>query len=256
MSKSKQPIQPNAKKSTGRKCSVCSDKRVKEINSAINRPVSFRVISRQFLGDEKHHDSVQRHANNCLKLEIQALVKEKKIENAIDHYEEIREQLRFAKKLRIAAEDYLTDPETGQITLMAHAAEIEVIYFNLHNAIKNGGNKKEKAKLQDLLDWIATSRPQIEPQTSVLKQTDARSFALDAIRATDLVLDKVAKVRGLYQENRINESDELGLLKKQIERVAADQGTDYQTELTIFLREYADKIKPDLRVKLSSELVQ
>ena len=51
-------------------------------------------------------------------------------------------------------------------------------------------------------------------------------------------------------------SDELTQLKNQIEKVAESEGTDYETELNIFLQEYADKIKPDLKTQLASELVQ
>ena len=74
-------------------------------------------------------------------------------------------------------------------------------------------------------------------------------------RAIDSMLDRT--FGKAMQPIEVSEnSDELTQLKNQIEKVAESEGTDYKTELDIFLREYADKIKPDLKIQLASELTQ
>jgi hypothetical protein len=191
----------SAKQAGGRKCSICSHTDVAEINRQIAKGVSFRAISCQIQGSDKMRESVRRHTENCLKLDVAALVEQKRIERAVDYHREIGEQLAFAKSLRVAAEKFLADPVTGETSLDYHADEIEVFYTDASKVVQNGGNKKEKAKLQDLLDWITAERPQIEPQKSELKRVDVRSFAIESIKVTDLVLDKIARNQGQYQRD-------------------------------------------------------
>jgi hypothetical protein len=40
---------------------------------------------------------------------------------------------------------------------------------------------------------------------TIIKHVDIRSFALDAIGVTDVVLDKIAKLAGLYTKERENQ---------------------------------------------------
>lgn len=251
---------PNcAKKSTGRKCSVCTNERFEEINARIKKGHSFRVISRQILGDEKHHDSIQRHANNCLLLDIGALVLEQKVEQTIDHYQEITEQLEFAKDLRISAREYLSDPDNpGKLVLIPRADEIEIVYLDHNDCMEIGERlvpKKKKAPLSNILEEINVIGAKQADKWSV-KHVDIRSFALDAIKTVDVVLDKIARIEGKYQQDKQNESDnQLAQLRKQIEKVAERNQTSYNEELKIFLAEFADKIRPDIREQLSSQLV-
>ncbi len=190
-----------AKTSTavGRKCSVCTHERVREINSSIGEGKPFRAISCQIQGNDSMRESVRRHTENCLKLEISALIKQKKIENAIDHYEEIGEQLRFAKDLRIAARAYLASPETGELTLIPRSSEVSVVYEDYADTKPNGEPKKKTDSLDVLLERVETGN--VEPKRTIIKHVDIRSFALDAIRTTDIVLDKIAKLEGLYEKH-------------------------------------------------------
>lgn len=50
--------------------------------------------------------------------------------------------------------------------------------------------------------------------------------------------------------------NEVAELKQHIEDIAKKYGTDYQSELKYFLEKYAAKLKPDLKTKLASELIQ
>ncbi len=238
------------KKSTGRKCSVCTHKRVKEINSLINQEKSFRYFSLPFGMSAM---SVQRHVEKCLKLEIKALIKQKKIENAVDHYQEITEQLTFAKDLRLAAREYLLDPEIGAIVLFPRSDEVTVIYEDLTDLTPKGYPKKKTDDLETLLKRAEAGK--IEVSKTVIKHVDIRSFALDAIRTTDLVLDKIARLEGLYTKEKEN-SDELTQLKKQIQSRADSRGVSYQEELNLYLSLFGSTIKSDIKQELTSNLVQ
>jgi len=241
------------KKSTGRKCSICSHDKAKQINSAINGEKSFRAISRQFFGDDSARESVRRHTENCPKLQISALIKQKKIENAVDHYREIGEQLAFAKELRIAAREYLSDPDTGLLNLIPRSSEISVIYEDYADISPKGNPKKKTDSLDILLE--RAKHGNIEPIRTIIKHVNIRSFALDSIRTTDVVLDKIFKLEGLYQKDREND-DAVSKLKLLIENRAQDKNVSYQEELKNFLDNYSDDVMPEIRTKLASELIQ
>lgn len=71
---------------------------------------------------------------------------------------EFHDQLKFAKKLRMAAEEYLSDPDDPlKLVIMPRADEIEVVYYD--NCDMTGGDnpqpKKKKGNLQSLLAMLA-----------------------------------------------------------------------------------------------------
>lgn len=189
-----------AKKTIGRPCAICTHEKVKEINSLILKPTSFRGISLKYGMSDM---SVNRHAQNCLNLEIASLIKEQKIERAIDVYEEFRQQLEFAKKTRAAAERWLTDPvDENLFTVDPRADEIEVIYFDSTQPDANGNPTRCKAPLQELLarvggkDFIVVNH--------FIKTVDLRDHALKVLDRCDTAIDKFAKLGGLYTKEREN----------------------------------------------------
>lgn len=194
----------SSKKSTGRKCSICTNEQRETINSQIATGVSFRGISRQFdVGD----DSVRRHSENCLGYTIGVLIQEKKIEQAIDVHAEFREQLVFAKELRVAARSYLSDPNDPlKLTIIPRADEIEVVYFDYQDKDDKGNPKKKTAYLNVLLASIEEGAT-IEADKVQIKHVDLRKFALDAINTTDTCIDKFAKLGGEYKKEGVNPQD-------------------------------------------------
>jgi hypothetical protein len=167
-----------AKKPVGRKCSICTHKQVGQINKAIAEGVSFRRISSQFgMSDQ----SAKRHTENCLKLELQAAIA-------------------FARQLRIAAREYLSDPNDPlKMAILPRAEEIDVVYFD-YNDMTGGENpmpKKKTAKLAVLIQKVEDVR-NFEADKFTIKHYDLRKFALDAISTTDACIDKFAKLAGLY----------------------------------------------------------
>lgn len=189
-----------------RKCSICTHDAVDAVNKSISAGKSFRAISRQFSGNDSMRDAVRRHTENCLKQEIQMLLKDKKIKQAIDHYQEISAQLTFAKELRDASRDYLVDPnDPMRLTLIPRAEEIEVIFKDYSDKTSNGELKKKRARLSDLLQQVEAEM-KIETIQIAANHVDIRTFALNSIQTTDTVLDKIAKLGGLYTKKRENES--------------------------------------------------
>ncbi len=238
------------KSPAGRKCSVCTHAQVDEINSEIGKGSAFRRISSHFGMSDK---SVQRHTENCLKLDIAALIAEKRIEGAINHYEEIREQLKFAKDLQTAARLWLTDPETGKLTLNPRADEVSIVYLDYADLNAQFEPKKKKALLQDIIDNIQSVNANFGAQTSIIKTTDLRNYALDTIKICDVVLDKFARVDGHYTKEKEN-PEEFTTLKSLIEKRAQEKGISYQLELKTYLEKYAVNVRTEIKQLLQAEL--
>lgn len=233
-------------------CSICCGKKAEKreaINRALGKGISYRDIEAM---TGVAYRTIGNHAQH-----LPAIFKEAKekgiLAQTVDVQSEFYEQLALAKDMRTAAKKYLSHPETGEICLFPRSDEISVVYEDYADLSPQGNPKKKTDSLDILLERAETGN--VEPKRTIIKHVDMRSFALDAIKTADMCVDKFAKLAGEYQKDREN-SDELSLLKRQIEKVAEAEGTDYQTELNIFLEEYSDKIKPDLKTRLASELIQ
>lgn len=204
MPKSEKPAKKTAakkpKQKVGRKCSVCFHPAVDQINAQIVDGVSFRTISRQVTNDEKMRAAFQRHAENCLKIELAALIQRKKEEQAINVYTEFEENLAFARMLRTAAYEYLSDPiDPLKISIIPFAHEIDVSYFD-NTDLTEGRNpkpKKKSSKLDMLLAQVEQLR-NLDVDKVSIKHVDLRSFAIECIRAVDTCVDKFAKIGGEY----------------------------------------------------------
>lgn len=190
--------------STGTKCTTCEHPDVLEINSQILNGVPFRTIAARF---GLVLSSISRHTINHLKKTVAMLVEQNKIEQAINVYDECREQLGFAKQLRAAAYEYLMDTQDPlKLVLLPRADEIDVVYYDFQDKNETGYPKKKTAKLHALL-----ARTKETGYFSVekinIKHVDMRKYALDAIAAVDAVLDKFARLQGDYTKERANPND-------------------------------------------------
>lgn len=219
---------PNIKRYSGPKCSICTHPNALKVAKAISEgKLSYYEIVSKFLKQGSSEDlsvdaweqRIHRHARECLKNATAAVVKNKMLEKqGIVAYDELVEQLQFAKELRNAARAYLTDPETGEVDLSPHAHEVRVHYWQTRDSIESaeiaglklrGQRRKKIETLQVLLDKIDSERPEPydERELVSIKQVDLRSFALDAIRTCDGVLDKFARMGGLYKADQTNPND-------------------------------------------------
>jgi hypothetical protein len=191
------------KRKIGNRCVTCARDDVKEVNKQIARGATYKDIQDKY-GIVK--SSLHRHITRCLKLEPITLVKQHQQEQAVDVYKEFQEQLEFAKSLRLASQEQLSDPDDPlRMSLIPRAEEIEVIYHD-HQDLLNGRPKKKKAMLSVLLELLAGEGDQrfLEADKFTIKKPDIRKFALDAITTADLCIDKFAKMGGLYARERDN----------------------------------------------------
>lgn len=142
-------------------------------------------------------------ANKDLKAWIAKQSEKDKREVAVNVRKEFGEQLKFAKKLREAAEEYLSsESDPMRLVLIPRADEIEVVYFDFADKTERGEPKKKTASLHALL--AKTEGLNIEADKINIKHVDMRKFALDAINTTDTCIDKFAKLGGDYTRDKVN----------------------------------------------------
>lgn len=181
------------------KCSICTNPKVKAINSAIHAGGSLRNVAQQF---GVHYNSVGRHVENCLKCTLGAILTKHRTKQAVDIYKEFEENLAFATELRKAAQEWLT--VDGKIDLDPRANEVMVVYLDHTLTAGNGKPTQSKMKLDELLEMAQTEAR--EPTFAIVKTLDLRKFALDAIDKVDTCIDKFAKIGGAYKTGDQDES--------------------------------------------------
>lgn len=176
-------------------CSICRGKKIEKreaINRALGKGISYRDIEAM---TGVAYRTIGNHAQHLPAIFREA--KEKGIlGQSVDVHQEFSEQLRFAKKMRVAAEGYLSHPDTGEICFFPRSDEITVIYEDLQDLTAKGEPKRKSDTLDILLDRIKSGR--VEPQRTITKHVDMRSFSLDAIKTADMCVDKFAKLNGDY----------------------------------------------------------
>lgn len=210
-----------------RKCTVCAHTKLTEINKQISAGRPYRAIALNYkLGVQ----SMYRHVENCLGLSFAAVIEKKKEDAAIDVYKEFEEQLAFAKQLREAAREYLSDPiDPLRINIIPFSHEISISYFD-HTDLTDGDfpkPKKKTAMLSNLLMAVESIGELIKESGGTvdderyhkilgsiieidrisIKHVDLRSFATDCIRTTDQCIDRFARLGGLYQKEAENKKD-------------------------------------------------
>ena len=201
----------------GRPCRICTHPQNTIDNPEIDNLIESRLVSGQVINFRNISDSygmsvssVSRHVSDHLKFKVKEVIENNQVKRAIDVYDEFVEQLDFAKALRLAAREYLSnvnDPLRLSITPKAH--EIEVTYFD-HNDMEMVNDvmrpKKKTAQLSVILESIYADA-QMEPDKFSVKTIDIRKFALDAINTADTCIDKFAKMGGDYTQDKKNPAD-------------------------------------------------
>lgn len=188
------------KYNSGRKCSVCSHPSVEKINFWISQSKSFRHIASHF---GMSYRSVGRHTEKCLQLDVQVLVKEKKIERAIDYHEELQKQFQFCVELQEACREMLLCEQTDKISFFPRATDVDIIYYDLLELNFFGNPTRKTMDLQTIINRIKQI-PDIKYERHIVKMSEMHEYALNTVVAIDKVLDKFAKVQGLYKKDKDN----------------------------------------------------
>jgi hypothetical protein len=184
----------------GRKCTICIHNQVGQINSLVAEGVSFGDIAGRY---DLKTSSIHRHTVNCLKQEIQALVQQKKIEQAFNFEAELQTLYKKALEMHSAIDAWLRDPEnTNQINITPRDSELVIVYDD-YTRMFMGRPTRAKARLSDLLELLSTvaQKEAIAIQSTAV---DNRKLYLDAFKTLNDRLEQMAKFYGVYQNPRDN----------------------------------------------------
>lgn len=186
-------------------CMICRHERAVDINRDIlNGNMKQKAICEKW--GITSHDVMWRHLTKHLATTMKKIHEDKKVRDTVTVYEELLDQLDFAKSMRIAAQEYLSDPKDPlRMMLLPRASEVEVVYYDYNELSSEGIPTKKSEKLQDLLAMLSVRG--YESDRVIVKHVDIRKFALDTIASVDLVLDKFSRIEGLYQKDRKNAVD-------------------------------------------------
>lgn len=225
------------------RCSVCLNIAVKEINAAVRKGRSLRDTAGQY-GVSK--SSVARHTENCLKIDLRAVLEEKRINQTVEHYQELIKQLEFAKAIQKAVREQLVDSVSGKVTFVSRANEIEVIYPDFGDLNDQGIPKQKKTKLSDVILSIAKHIQGFEYATYQIKSIDLFDAALKTIDAIDKILDKFAKVDGHYQKEREND-EKLNRVAKAFLTWLEDHQEVPESKRPLWLQRFAENSGVDFK---------
>lgn len=221
------------------KCNICAHEKKEEIENAILRGKSNLSIAKDIIGDESKHDSIMRHSKECIPGAVAnayRIANEQKLIGAVvDVHQEFFELLQYAKKIRLASQEWLTD-ETGKINLNPRADEITVVYYDPNDTNTRGEPKKKTEDLQTLLERIEGKN--ISRPFASFRGADIRDLALKTIDRCDSLVDKFARLEGKYSQDKPNaEAIDRHLL-------AVVHGLIYQMYSIALSFNYQELIKP------------
>lgn len=190
---------------TKTKCSICTGKQGdrEKINEMLAKSIAHTEISKATKVPAR---TISNHALHVGEILEQAKA-QNILEQSINIDAEFREQLKFVKKLRTAAERWLIDPSNPDyFTLEARGDEIDVIYLDHNDKDGDGNPKRKKESLQSILARIDDKGFSALSWSS--KHTDLRDIALKTLDRTDATLTQFAKLGGLYITNKEKEMEE------------------------------------------------
>lgn len=152
---------------------------------------------------------------NAINAVVESRVKPK-VKKAINTYDEFAEQLEFAKKTRLAAEKWLSNPNNpDEFLINPRADEIDIVYLDFEDRTKDGDPKRKTLSLQEILARLEGTR--YETSAQFIKTVDLRDWALKAIDRCDTAIDKFARLGGDYTKEKENSITSLDQAKALIE---------------------------------------
>lgn len=185
-------------------CTICRHEKREEIEKQLARGVALRRIASQF---ETSDASLRRH-HACIAEALEALRNERKLKSARATDDELERCFVNVNKLFDACDDYLTDPDNPErYTLSPRTSDIDIIYEEEVGEYNDGTPiyKKKRAKLSQLLAEIDQAGRNLVG--TEYKISDPRKLILEAADTLSGLIDRLAKLKGEYQEKRQNEHD-------------------------------------------------
>ena len=235
---------------SGRTCSICQRSDIELINTLVVNGRSIRDIAGQ-IGRPSLKTSLHRHIKNCLRCEIRTLFKKKKISNAIDVLSAFGNLMDEADEYYYAARDILE--VNGELDFNPRAWEVIVVYDDYSDCRDDGSPKQKRDLLSKLLAKLAGVG--ISSTESLINTSDPRADLRLAYVQCQRILDRIAKFFVLPTKE-LHIEDELQGIRDMIRRVAVKMGTDYKSELLLFLDDCRERLRPDLWAALVAESIE
>src|SRR5262245_57710739 len=187
-----------------RVCKICRHPQTLEIDRFLAKRTSYRDIARQF---GVTHAGVERRVKNCIPEFLDAARAEQKRERAIVVEDEVNRVFNRLNKLLDACDEWLTDPsDHAKYSLDARAHELLVIYDDLADLTEKGQPKRKRDQLSNLLARLE-KKGRVEAASVTLKRADPRDLIVRTAGEIKGQLELFARLQGLFQRDRANESD-------------------------------------------------
>jgi len=175
----------------GRVSIIKSHKHKKAIENAVLRGVSVRSIAARYGFSEA---ALRRYRNKYMTDSLRK-AQEKDLDLRADNLQEtVRTLFKDAQEFFAAAKADLIDPETGKVTWIPHASDVQVIYY----IQIEGSKKRRKENLQVLIDQIMKESKSTFGSFK-WKYADARKEAEHYIDQSRRLVETLAKLTGEMQ---------------------------------------------------------
>ncbi len=208
-----------------RVCKICTHPQSLEIDRLIAKGEPYRGIARQF---DATDDGITRHVKNCIPVFLEAARSSKKQASGIVVEDEINRVFRRLGKVLDACDEWLTDPEdAAKYSLDARDSELMVIYDDLTDLTDRGKPKRKRGHLSELLRRLEEFA-RVEPVSVSIKRADPRDLIVKTAGEIKGQLELFARLKGLFQRERANESDRehdremLETIKAEVQRLIAE----------------------------------
>jgi hypothetical protein len=184
-------------------CKACRHPDKLQIERLIARGESYRSIAKQFgISDA----SITRHVQKCIPLILEELRANENRRRAISVEDETNRLFNRLNKLFDACDVWLTDPDNPALySLDARADELTVIYEDANDLTPKGNPKRKRDRLSVLLRRLDDAK--IEAVSVTSKHADPRELIVKTAGEIQAKLELFARLQGLFQRDRVNESD-------------------------------------------------
>lgn len=154
-----------------------------------------------------HWSTLGNHQKKCVPTFLAAVEQSSREVRGLDIKAVVFQNADVLSKSIRACDKWLTDPDNpDEYTFEPRAHEIQVIYLDKTDCDERGNPKRKKTNLQRLLDMATV--PEREIDWAKDQAVDVWGHSLKTVREWNDLIDRWAKLNGLYQKERANEADE------------------------------------------------
>lgn len=187
------------------RCMICSHPKAAEIDKALSMPgANTASVARLF---NVHPATLTVHLKQHIPKFLEAAEAAVRVERGLDIKAVVFKNADVLSKSIRACDKWLTDPDNpDEYTFDPRSHEIIVIYLDKTDRDEKGNPKRKKTNLQRLLDMATV--PDREIDWTKDQTVDVWGHSLKTVREWNDLIDRWAKLNGLYQKERANEADE------------------------------------------------